>query len=298
MSYRLWGNCLKKNLCKISIMLIALILCFSALKLVNATEYFNSNDENHINHSEWTLFIDGQVDQTLNLTLDDIMRMPETQVNADLYCFNDLLNGGAWIGVRLGLLLDKAGLNEGAKYVQLFASDGYSTSLDLSTAMQQDVIIAYKLNGQTLPEFLRLVLPNHNGEEWIALITKITVVEIPVSFPTETNSPPTVFREAIKSQTASLSKDSVEATEVGSDSNDPSDLLSSQDTGSPIMQREEVLQAPTQEPTKPEPMTSEPTEPKSTIEAPLISTEVPKILVVTVAVIICLASFCALRKWK
>jgi DMSO/TMAO reductase YedYZ molybdopterin-dependent catalytic subunit len=274
-----------------------LILCFSALELANATEHFNSNDENHINHSEWTLFIDGQVDQTLNLTLDDIMRMPETQVNADLYCFNDLLNGGAWIGVKLGLLLDQAGPNEGAKYVQLFASDGYSTSLDLSIAIQQDVIIAYQLNGQTLPEFLRLVLPNQNGEEWIALITKITVVEIPVSFPAQTNSPSADFREAIKSQTASLSKDSIEATEVGSDSNDPLDVFPSQDTSNPIMQNQEVLQSLTQ-PTKPAHVTNERTEPEATIEWAFITKQVPKILVVTVAMIICLANFWALRKGK
>lgn len=271
-----------------------LVLYLNTLELVNATEYFSSNDEN----SEWIISIDGQVNQILTLTLTYIMEMPSAKVNADLYCFGELVNTGTWMGVRLGLLLDQAGLNEKAKYIQLFASDGYSTLLDLSTAMQENVIIAYQLNDQTLPEILRLVIPNHNGDEWIALITKITVVEVPVSFPTQTNSQPTSFREAIKSQNASSSKDSVEPTEVTSDSKDPSDVLPSQNIDNSTIQSQEILKAATQEPTRPEPMTTEPTETKTTVEAPLITTEVSKILAVTVAMIICLASFWGFRKWK
>jgi DMSO/TMAO reductase YedYZ molybdopterin-dependent catalytic subunit len=258
-------------------MLITLILCFNALEPANATEYFNYNDENHVNLSEWTLSVDGQVDQTLNLTLYDIMTMPKTEVNADLYCFSELVYGGNWVGVKLGVILDKAEVNEGAKYVQLFASDGYSTLLDLSTAMQQDVIIAYQLNGRTLPEFLRLVLPNHNGEEWIALITQITVIDVPVSFPSQTNSPPTSFREAIKSQVASSSKNNAEQT------------MNSALKESTLTEIE---------PATSEPMATEPTEPKAIVEAPYITIEISEILALTIAVIICLASYWAFRTLK
>ena len=286
---------MRKNLCKTSILLITLILFLNALETAKAIEYFNSNDENHVNLLEWILLIDGQVDQTLNLTINDIMSMPKTEVNADLYCFSELVYGGNWVGVKLGVILDKAELKDGAKYVQLFASDGYSTLLDLSTAMEQDVIIAYQLNGQTLPEFLRLVIPNHNGEEWIALITKITIIEVPVSFPAQTNSPPTSLREAIKSQAASISKNNVEPTEVGSNSNDTSDVFSSPNMDNSVL---EDSTSTVIEPASPEPMKTEPTKSKAIVEGPYITVEISKILAVTVAVIICLASYWTLRKLK
>jgi len=190
---------LKKKLFKSTFLLITLILCLNALEPTSATEYSNTNDITHTNNLEWTLSIDGLVDQTLNLSLNDIITLPQTKVNANLYCYGDLVSAGNWFGVELGVLLEKAGLNDEANYIMLVASDGYSTVLDVSIAMQQDVIIAYQLNGQPLPEILRLVLPKENGDKWISLITQITAISTSVSTSEKPNSQPTMFREAAKS---------------------------------------------------------------------------------------------------
>ena len=44
-----------------------------------------------------------------------------------------------------------------------------------SDTTPKDVIIAYELDGSPLPEVLRLVVPNANGESWISMITSISI---------------------------------------------------------------------------------------------------------------------------
>ena len=90
----------------------------------------------------------------------------------------------------------------------------YATFVNVSTALREDVILAHELNGQSLPEILRLVRPYENGDKWIALITKITAVTVPVSAPAQPNLTPTTFQEASKSQVGSSLQPSDEPKEA------------------------------------------------------------------------------------
>jgi outer membrane biosynthesis protein TonB len=47
--------------------------------------------------------------------------------------------------------------------------------IPLQVAIQPSVIIAYEVDGLPLSEMLRLVLPGENGNQWIALITSISM---------------------------------------------------------------------------------------------------------------------------
>jgi DMSO/TMAO reductase YedYZ molybdopterin-dependent catalytic subunit len=61
--------------------------------------------------------------------------------------------------------------------VIFFASDGYSTSLPLAYFFDNDIMIAYKVNGVVLPPErgfpLRLVAESNYGYKWIKWITSI-----------------------------------------------------------------------------------------------------------------------------
>jgi DMSO/TMAO reductase YedYZ molybdopterin-dependent catalytic subunit len=133
--------------------------------------------------SEWTLIVDGAVNQPLNLTLSDLAAMPRKTVNSALYCLGSLVTSGDWVGVKLGYLLETAGLQDEAASLTFHASDGYEIVLDLTDAFHENVIIAYELNGHPLSETLRLVVPWKNGNNWIAWVTQITVTTVPVSTP-------------------------------------------------------------------------------------------------------------------
>jgi DMSO/TMAO reductase YedYZ molybdopterin-dependent catalytic subunit len=124
---------------------------------------------------EWTILIHGAVDQLVKLTLAELAAMPQTTVNAELWCVDRLVTTGNWIGVKLSLILEKAEIDPEALSVKFTAADGYKTELQITEAMREDVIIAYAKDGQTLPETLRLVFPGENGNRWISMITQIEI---------------------------------------------------------------------------------------------------------------------------
>jgi hypothetical protein len=148
--------------------------------------------------SQWTLTVSGDVTKPLTLTVADLAAMPTTTEYAELHCYYTLVASGDWTGVRLGLLLEQAGYNLEAVSVEFHASDGYQINLETWIALRDDVIVAYQLNDQALPEVLRLVIPGANGNLWIAMITSITVDESPSlisptnpgPMPTPTPTPP------------------------------------------------------------------------------------------------------------
>jgi DMSO/TMAO reductase YedYZ molybdopterin-dependent catalytic subunit len=144
-------------------------------------------------YPEWTLQIGGQVTHPFSITLEELAAMPQTTVYARLRCYEVFLTSGNWTGVRLRVLLEEAGFDQQAESVKFYAEDGYESDLSITEAMREDVIIAYQKDGQPLPETLRLVLPGANGDQWIAMITHITVSMNESSLP---KTPPITMNES------------------------------------------------------------------------------------------------------
>jgi len=127
-----------------------------------------------------SLVLDGLVQSPLDLTLDDLRAMEKSTEYVELYCVDYPtvpVEKGDWTGVRLGLLLEKAGVSPEAVKIAFYADDDYSTDLTLATAMREDVILAYERDGVPLDEKLRLVLPGKWGYKWISRLTHIEVVD-------------------------------------------------------------------------------------------------------------------------
>ena len=129
---------------------------------------------------QWSLVLDGLVESPLNLTLDDLRAMERTTEYVELYCVDYPtvpVEEGDWTGVRLGLLLEQAGVSPEAVKIAFYADDDYSTDLTVATAMREDVIVAYERDGGPLDEKLRLVLPGKWGYKWISRLTRIELVD-------------------------------------------------------------------------------------------------------------------------
>lgn len=82
-----------------------------------------------------------------------------------------------WQGVRVSDLIKEAGAKPGANTVIFKAADGYTTSLPLSYLEENDILLAYKMNGVTLPPErgypFELVAENKWGYKWIRWVTGI-----------------------------------------------------------------------------------------------------------------------------
>jgi len=130
-------------------------------------------------NTDWELTITGQVDKPLNLTIADLLTMPQTTLFAQIYCVGPpgfFVEEGNWTGVKLNLLLQKVGIDPAAIKIAFYATDGFTTDLTPLYAMDDSVIVAYEKNSQPLDETLRLVVPGRWGYKWIYHLTRIEIV--------------------------------------------------------------------------------------------------------------------------
>jgi hypothetical protein len=144
-----------------------------------------------LEHSSRTIRIDGSTNNPINITIQELIQMPAIKVPAALFCYNTLVGAGVWEGPQLSLLLEIAELENDTIALKFYADDGYTTHLSIEKAMEEDVIIAYAIDDQPLPE-LRLVVPGENGAVWITLINHIearSYVPVIVSTPSPSPSP-------------------------------------------------------------------------------------------------------------
>ncbi len=145
-----------------------------------------------IDPGSWTLTIDGDVDQEVSFTFDEISAMDVIERDITLTCVSNsvggqYVGGARWLGVPLQTLLDKAGIaNTKADQILSTDVDGMtiSTPLDLATD-GRDAILAIGMNGEALPREhgfpARLVIPGLYGfisaTKWVERLTLTTYAD-------------------------------------------------------------------------------------------------------------------------
>lgn len=100
----------------------------------------------------WRLRLDGGA-QSLSLTRDDLLALPQTEVSLPVACVEGWSVGAHWSGVRLADLLDLVGA-EVQKHVRVrsLQPSGAYTIVDMGPefARHRLTVLALALNGQTL----------------------------------------------------------------------------------------------------------------------------------------------------
>jgi DMSO/TMAO reductase YedYZ molybdopterin-dependent catalytic subunit len=134
-----------------------------------------------IDVQKWTLEVRGMVDTPLELTYQDILSYPSRTQITRLYCMPGFEGVGKWRGVPVREILEEAGYSPDTVHVVFYAPDGFSSSIPLVKALQEDTILAYEMNDVTLPHPhgfpLRLVVPGKVGYKWVKWIVKIELVD-------------------------------------------------------------------------------------------------------------------------
>ncbi len=127
--------------------------------------------------SDYTLTIDGLVENETVLTYEDVLAMePDTRL-ITLHCVEGWEATILWEGVRLTDLIDLAGAKPEAVTVIFEAVDGYSTSLPFDTIKDKELILAYNANGIPLPPEMGypfiVVAEDKLGYKWARWVNRI-----------------------------------------------------------------------------------------------------------------------------
>jgi len=127
---------------------------------------------------EWTLTVRGEVEKPAVLTWESLLELGfETSVS-DFHCVEGWsVLGCKWEGIPFRRLSGYVKPTRKARFVEFACYDGYTTSLPLEAALDDDTFLACKLNGEWLEPGLggpvRLVVPKkyaYKSAMWIKVI--------------------------------------------------------------------------------------------------------------------------------
>jgi DMSO/TMAO reductase YedYZ molybdopterin-dependent catalytic subunit len=131
-----------------------------------------------IDIDSYTLDITGLFEEPKSHTYDDVIGdYTNHKKISTLYCVDGWNVTTLWEGVLVRDLLETSVPLPGATLVIFHASDGYTTSFPVGYLMENDIILASKINGITLPvaqgyPFI-LVAESKWGYKWIRWVTEI-----------------------------------------------------------------------------------------------------------------------------
>ena len=134
----------------------------------------------YVNASDYSLTIRGLVNKTLEYTYDEVVSgFQKYQKVVTLHCIEGWSVDILWEGFLMEDLLNEADFNPDAIAAIFYAYDGYSTALPLDYILENDILIAYKMNGLVLPPErgfpFQLVAESKFGYKWVKWITEIEV---------------------------------------------------------------------------------------------------------------------------
>ena len=167
---------------------------------------------NSVDLKEWRLRVEGNVSKPLTLSLPDLLnRLKSVSVAAVNQCSgnsrsqmqprvpggqwgNGAMGNALWTGVKLREILNAADLKTGSLQVQFegldrgkgpegYGSNRFMKSLDLKDSVIDECIVAYSMNGESLPMLngfpVRLVVPGYFATYWVKSLSWIRILDKP-----------------------------------------------------------------------------------------------------------------------
>lgn len=116
------------------------------------------------NLASWDFRVWGLVENPMKLSWDELMELPQKEVVTDIHCVTRWSKlDTPWIGVPFREIVGRVRPLPEAKFVMAHAENNFTANIPLEVLMDEEVLLAYKYNGQPLePEHgypLRLLVP-------------------------------------------------------------------------------------------------------------------------------------------
>ena len=133
-----------------------------------------------INRENYQLRITGLVNNQKTYSYDEILNKFQSYKKVvRLNCVEGWSVDILWEGILIKDVLTEVNPTDDAKIVIFHAEDGYTTSLPIQYILENEILMAYKMNNVTLPVErgfpFQLVAESKWGYKWIKWITEIEV---------------------------------------------------------------------------------------------------------------------------
>lgn len=139
-----------------------------------------------IDPGTWALTVDGLVDFPVVLNYSQVTALNNVTEKAELRCVTGPSATAYYTGIPLPDFMRLIGVKDIASEMIFYCADSdgeesYSTSLTLQELNRGDVLLAWRMNNETLPVDqgfpLKLVVPGDWGYKWAKWIVHISVVD-------------------------------------------------------------------------------------------------------------------------
>jgi len=154
---------------------------------LSSISYFRENSikgPQNVDNETYTLTVTGLVNNEPEYTYNDVISDYQLYKKVvTLNCVEGWRVTILWEGILLKDMLADAEVTPEANTVIFYAYDGYSTSLPLDYIVDNNILMAYKMNNVTLPPErgypFQLVAESKWGYKWIKWITTIELSDNP-----------------------------------------------------------------------------------------------------------------------
>jgi DMSO/TMAO reductase YedYZ molybdopterin-dependent catalytic subunit len=113
--------------------------------------YYSRNEVPEVDGASYRLELGGLIADRRPWTLAQLHALPQTSQVTRHICVEGWSAIGKWGGVPFSAFLRRVGADLSAKYVGFECLDGYSTSIDMPTALHPQTLLTLSYDGETLP---------------------------------------------------------------------------------------------------------------------------------------------------
>ena len=139
--------------------------------------YFISNSM-PVAPAHWALKVGGMIAHPMEFSLDQLQKLPQTEMRVQHHCVEGWSAVASWYGVRLSDIAKLVGLSRQVKYVEFRSFDSnYWSSWDLASALHPQTLLAYGIGDHPLgPEhgvLLRVYSAVKLGYKMVKYLTEV-----------------------------------------------------------------------------------------------------------------------------
>jgi DMSO/TMAO reductase YedYZ molybdopterin-dependent catalytic subunit len=113
--------------------------------------YYEEDEAPEVDGATFKLEVGGLVDNKEPWPLAKLYALPQVSQITRHICVEGWSAIGSWQGVRLSEFLKRVGADTKAKYVWFRCAEGYSSTIDMPTALHPQTQLSFKFDNQILP---------------------------------------------------------------------------------------------------------------------------------------------------